>query len=103
MTTPIAQTTTTANSSADTSLLNPPGPTSAPPAAAKTPRPTAGPAFGDVLREQTRLQFSGHALQRIQRRGIDMGESTLARLQGGVDRAASKGSRDAVVLVDQTA
>lgn len=63
-----------------------------------------GPSFGDVLREQTRgVQFSGHAIQRVQRRGIEMGESTLARLGEGVDRAAAKGARESVVFVDQTA
>ena len=95
--------------------MNPltPNPALIPPGAAPAvsgatqPKPTVplkGPSFGDVLRQKTaQVQFSGHALQRIQRRGIDVGEPTLARLQGGVERAASKGSRDAVVLVDNTA
>ncbi|HEY1687851.1 MAG TPA: TIGR02530 family flagellar biosynthesis protein [Solirubrobacteraceae bacterium] len=49
------------------------------------------------------LHFSKHALQRVQRRGITLDPSTLGRLQEGVGRAASKGSRDSVVLVDGTA
>ena len=83
--------------------LIPPGPAPAPSGREQAPKAPSGPAFSDVLREQTRLQFSGHALQRIQRRGIDVSKPTLARLQGGLERAAAKGSRDAVVLVDQTA
>jgi len=83
--------------------LVPPGPAAATPGPKPAPKPPSGPAFSDVLREQTRLQFSGHALQRIQRRGIDVSKPTLARLQGGLERAATKGSRDAVVLVDRTA
>jgi flagellar operon protein len=63
-----------------------------------------GPAFGDVLAEKTaQVQFSGHALQRVRRRGIEVDTTTLARLQNGVDRAAGKGARESVVFVDSTA
>jgi flagellar operon protein len=62
--------------------------------------------FGDVLAKKlgsAPLRFSGHALQRIEHRGINLDEATMARLDGGVQRAASKGSRDSLVLVDETA
>ena len=60
--------------------------------------------FQRVLRESVSdLKFSSHALQRIERRGIDMGSSALLRLGAGVERAAGKGSRDSVVFVDGTA
>ncbi len=49
------------------------------------------------------LQFSRHALARVQRRGIELDATTLGRLSEGVGRAASKGSRDSLVLVDGTA
>ncbi len=49
------------------------------------------------------VQLSGHAKARIERRGIDLDPQTLARLQHGVDRAAAKGSRESVVLVDDVA
>jgi len=66
--------------------------------------PLQGPTFGEVLREQAGgVKFSGHALQRVERRRIDVDDATLARLAGGVDRAAGKGARDAVVFVDGTA
>ena len=71
-----------------------------------TARPATGPAFADVLEAKLRtapLRFSSHALQRIERRGIQLDESTLARLDGGLQRAAAKGGRDSLVLVDQTA
>ncbi len=78
------------------------GSTPAPPPAPAT-RPQ-GPAFGDVLaREVDKVQFSSHALQRVQRRGIDVSGPTIARLQNGVAKAAAKGSRDSVVMVDKTA
>jgi flagellar operon protein len=67
-------------------------------------QPLKGPAFGDVLAEKSaQVQFSGHAIQRVRRRGIEVDQSTLARLQNGVDRAAGKGARESVVFVDSTA
>jgi flagellar operon protein len=63
-----------------------------------------GPSFADVLGEKSgAVQLSGHAKARIERRGIDLDSKTLARLQHGVDRAAAKGSRESVVLVDDVA
>ncbi|HUB73340.1 MAG TPA: TIGR02530 family flagellar biosynthesis protein [Solirubrobacteraceae bacterium] len=66
----------------------------------------AGPSFADQLARAagaSRLQFSKHALARVQRRGIELDAGTIGRLSEGVDRAAGKGSRDSLVLVDGTA
>ena len=87
-------------------LLTPSAAQPTAPAAAERTRTAAigGPAFGEVLASRTSgLQFSGHALQRVERRGIDLSPQTLQRLQAGVDRATSKGARESVVLVDGTA
>ncbi|MEA2267655.1 MAG: hypothetical protein QOC64_265 [Solirubrobacteraceae bacterium] len=75
------------------------------PAGAPAPASTVpgGPSFADVMRVQQPVRFSSHALQRAQRRGIDLGPVTLARLSDGVERAAGKGARASVVFVDQTA
>jgi flagellar operon protein len=79
------------------------------PAGTPTQRPTPpSPAFADVLQKATLtgaqpLRFSRHALERVQRRGIELDPATLTRLHEGVGRAAGKGSRDSVVLVDGTA
>jgi flagellar operon protein len=63
-----------------------------------------GPSFQEIFRQQAgKLQFSQHALQRVERRGIDLSDGTLQRLETGAARAASKGSRDSVVFVDGTA
>ena len=89
--------------------LIPPGAiTPSPLDVAATEKPKApaiqGPAFGDVLAEKAaQVQFSGHALQRVRRRGIEITHGTLARLQSGVERAAGKGARESVVFVDSTA
>jgi flagellar operon protein len=79
------------------------------------PRPTPGPgaaggsaaSFEGVLRSKldqaAGIHFSGHALERLRRRGIDVGEATMARLEDGVSRASAKGAREALVLIDGTA
>jgi flagellar operon protein len=75
-------------------------------AAQQKPRtePLHGPSFGDMLAEKSaQVQFSGHAIQRVRRRGIEVGQGTLERLQAGVERAAGKGARESVVFVDNTA
>ena len=92
----------------DPALLTPAAPTTAPARGTGSPvSPLTGPGFGDVLARRlggpAQVQFSGHALQRIERRGIDVGPQTLMRLQEGVARAAGKGARESVVLVDGTA
>jgi flagellar operon protein len=79
-----------------------PGATSA--SSARQAQPLPGPSFEEIFRREAgRLQFSQHALQRIERRDIDLSDGTLARLEAGAARAASKGSRDSVVFVDGTA
>jgi len=81
-----------------------PAPVTAPQAPQKPTAAPQGPAFGDILaKEASSLQFSGHAIQRLQKRGIELDAQTMQRLEGGVSKAAEKGSRDSVVFVDNTA
>ncbi|HEX4465785.1 MAG TPA: TIGR02530 family flagellar biosynthesis protein [Solirubrobacteraceae bacterium] len=89
--------------------LGPSGRTGAGETSAKTGTRRADPptqAFADVLDragDSPSLHFSRHALERLQRRGIELDGASLGRLSEGVGRAASKGSRDSLVLVDGTA
>jgi flagellar operon protein len=82
------------------------GATGTPPRKASA-EPASGQSFAEALSQASAgsepLQFSRHALARVQRRGIELDSSTLGRLSEGVGRAASKGSRDSLVLVDGTA
>jgi flagellar operon protein len=75
------------------------------PSAPQRPARTDGPSFADVLAQRSAngVQFSNHALQRLERRGISVDQPTLERLDAAVNRAAAKGARESVVLVDQTA
>ncbi|HTC60424.1 MAG TPA: TIGR02530 family flagellar biosynthesis protein [Solirubrobacteraceae bacterium] len=75
-------------------------------AANATANPAPSQSFAEALEQaggSQSLQFSRHALARVQRRGIELDSATLGRLSEGVGRAASKGSRDSLVLVDGTA
>lgn len=75
---------------------------------AQRPGQAGGAAFGKILEAQLQaagapLRFSGHALERLERRGIAVDEQAIGRLSGGVERAAAKGARESLVLVDDTA
>lgn len=90
--------------------LVPPGISGPGPVAPSPNRPTQpvaapqGPSFAELLAHRTSgVQFSNHALQRLGRRGIEVDQATLARLDDAVGRAAAKGAREAVVLVDSSA
>jgi flagellar operon protein len=91
--------------------LVPPGVAAAPATATPSPAelnlPAGAQSFASVLSKHTGAvetpTFSRHALERVTRRGIQLDQSTLQRLGGGVSRAAAKGSRAAVVFVDNTA
>lgn len=82
---------------------------SQPPGYVPTPRAPQRPAaandgsFADQLQRGDSVQFSKHAAERVQSRGIAEDPQTVERLEKGVDLAASKGARAAVVLVDDNA
>ena len=81
-----------------------PAPGTAPATSTGRTAPVKGPSFAHVLATQTAAPtFSRHALERLQQRGIDLGEQTMQRLTGGIARAAGKGSRDSVIFIDGTA
>jgi flagellar operon protein len=91
--------------------LLPPGVVAPAPSQAPS-RPARVPAAGEATFAQeleraggaaAGLRFSRHALARVQRRAIEVDPQTIKRLAEGVGRAASKGARDSLVLVDGTA
>ena len=53
--------------------------------------------------EATKLKFSNHAIERMQSRGISYSPEDLARLDGAIQKAAAKGSKDTLVLMDSSA
>ena len=99
-------------------------PQTAPTPAAERKKETAlrpdgatGSSFADMLRARQgvagspaaptdgadALRFSAHAQTRLQSRHIDLQAGHLKRLQSAVGRAANKGSKDALVLMDDMA
>lgn len=64
----------------------------------------SAPSFADQLRHSSGgVEFSKHALERLQRRGIDTNAATMRRLEHGIELAAGKNARNAVVMVDDKA
>ena len=84
---------------ADAARIGGGAPTSVP------PKPTTGPSFADALGGALgdALKVSGHAQSRLASRGIEMDEAAWDRVKGGVDRAAAKGARESLVLMDDVA
>jgi len=52
---------------------------------------------------QQPIKFSTHAIKRMQERGIHLTESEMTKLESAINNAATKGSRDALVLLNQVA
>lgn len=58
----------------------------------------------EVLNQNSGVQFSKHAMDRISERNIDLSEDNrLDRLNRAVTLAGEKGSDDALVMIDSTA
>lgn len=58
----------------------------------------------DALNNESGVQFSKHAMDRISERNIDMNaENMLDRLNKAVTLAGEKGSEDTLVMIDSTA
>lgn len=64
-------------------------------------------SFEDILKDQLgrspTVRFSAHAQQRITSRNIDFGSNEAVRLEQAVEKAANKGSRESLILMDDLA
>jgi flagellar operon protein len=63
-------------------------------------------SFAEILRttlDEGELKFSKHAIERIESRNIKIAESELTKIKDAVDRAALKGVKDSLVLMDDLA
>lgn len=52
---------------------------------------------------QDKLRVSAHAKTRLDSRKIELGQAEWDRVVGGVDKAAAKGARDSLVMMDDIA
>ena len=76
-----------------------------PPASSKK-EGTQGASFQDVLTQKLKekeLKFSAHSLQRLESRQVSLTKNQLERLNQGVEKAAAKGAKDSLVLMDNLA
>lgn len=71
------------------------------------PKPTGKTEFQKILEQQSArenaIQFSNHAAKRLEQREISLSPEDLTRLASAVDRAAGKGARESLVLLDDLA
>lgn len=73
------------------------------PGASAAPGP-AGGSFADALANAgADLKLSRHAQKRVDHRHLNLDAARLHRLHDAVDRAAEKGSRSSVVMLDELA
>ena len=62
---------------------------------------TTGGAFEQVLNQAIGgVKFSQHAVQRLQTRNINLSPAQLNQLNSAVDKAAQKGSRESLILMN---
>lgn len=62
--------------------------------------------FAGVLENKlsgSRVRFSGHALERLKERGIELGEKELEKLEGAVSSVAAKGGNESLIMVGEAA
>jgi flagellar operon protein len=57
----------------------------------------------DIAAPEFTVTWSAHASARLRQRGIELTTDQLQRLESAVNRAAVKGARDALVMMDDTA
>jgi flagellar operon protein len=62
---------------------------------------TSTDEFAGLLQDQ--LKVSGHAKTRLESRNIALGKDQWDRVIGGVDKAAAKGAKESLVMVDDVA
>ena len=77
--------------------------------AVQSGRTDTGSSFSDILATEIEngdgsgIKFSKHAQTRLEERNISLDSGDLSRLSSAVDKAASKGVSDSLILMNNTA
>ncbi len=69
-------------------------------------KPSGTTSFSDVLTKELNgsgVQFSKHAIQRMNERGLDFTEELKSGLEGAIEKAREKGAKDVVVIGTESA
>lgn len=64
--------------------------------------PSSDESFEKVLQRKL-LKFSNHAAKRLEQRGIQLGNKQLDQISSAVDKAAAKGSKESLILINNLA
>lgn len=66
--------------------------------------PKVSTPFSEIFKEElNKVKFSGHAINRMNSREINLNENDLQRLENAVNRAEEKNARESLVMVDNKA
>jgi flagellar operon protein len=82
------------------------GATSQPPISRQPLPLKSSGGFAGVLENKlndSRVKFSGHALERLKERGIELGEKEIKKLEGAVSSVAAKGGNESLIMVGDAA
>ncbi|MEG8945593.1 TIGR02530 family flagellar biosynthesis protein [Rosettibacter firmus] len=61
-------------------------------------------SFDSIFKEELeKIKFSNHAMKRLESRKIQLSEDEIAKIQDAVEKAEAKGSRDSLILMNNTA
>ncbi|PYI50373.1 TIGR02530 family flagellar biosynthesis protein [Paenibacillus flagellatus] len=65
-------------------------------------QPAGTRSFQDVFRDSL-VRVSHHAEVRLQQRGIELKPEQMAKIQSAIEKAAAKGSKESLILMDNMA
>jgi flagellar operon protein len=68
-----------------------------------TPTGEVQKSFKQIFDEKLVVRFSQHAEQRLKQRGIEFNPEQMAKLEIAIDKAAKKGAKDSLVLLQDVA
>ncbi len=61
-------------------------------------------SFGSIFQDELdKVKFSNHALKRMENRNIQLSDTEINKIQTAVQKAESKGSKDSLVMMNDTA
>ena len=73
-------------------------------AAYKVPAGNIKSSFDEIFsKELDKIKISSHAIKRLESRNIKLNENELSKIQIAVEKAHSKGSKDSLVMMNDTA
>jgi flagellar operon protein len=73
----------------------------------KTAEPQNSTGFNEIFQKELdkagNVKISGHAMERLKRRNIELTDTDIKKLSEAIDRAGSKGARESLLLYKDVA